>query len=228
VRGAFAALPAAHSAKPRVGKKTLADTLFRNRTLDLRRSPGLGVLSRPGESERDFRIRLGELAREERDRVKEALRKKYAPRIAALEDRVRRAQARAAREAEQATQQKIQTAISVGTTLLGALFGRKRVSATTLGRATTAARGAARTAKESQDVDRALETVEALARERTQIESELAAETDRLAAAIDPLTEALDRIALRPKKANVSVRAVALAWAPFWRKPEGEIASAWE
>jgi hypothetical protein len=46
------------------------------------------------------------------------------------------------RETGQAKQQYVQTAISVGATLLGALLGRKTVSTSALGRATTAARGA--------------------------------------------------------------------------------------
>jgi len=58
-------------------------------------------------------------------------------------------------EAEQAKQQKIQTAISMGATLLGAFVGRKAISYSTLGRATTTLRGAGRTLKETQDIERA-------------------------------------------------------------------------
>ncbi len=53
-------------------------------------------------------------------------------------------------------------AVSIGATIFGALLGRKAVSASTLGRATTAARGMGRVGKESQDVARATENVDAL------------------------------------------------------------------
>ena len=43
-------------------------------------------------------------------------------------------------------------AISSGTTVVGALFGRKTFSASTLGRATTVARSVGRASKEAQDV----------------------------------------------------------------------------
>ena len=61
------------------------------------------------------------------------------------------------RESEQVTQQGLQTAISIGTTLIGVMLGRKAMTAATLGRATTAARGAGRVLKERQDVGRASE-----------------------------------------------------------------------
>ena len=90
------------------------------------------------------------------------MRQKYAAKIAALDEKLRRAQQAVDRESEQASAQKIQTAVSFGATVLGALLGRKAISATTLGRATTAARGVGRTMKESQDIARAKESVEAV------------------------------------------------------------------
>ena len=69
-----------------------------------------------------------------------------------LEDRIRRAEERVAREQSQFQQQSVQTAISMGATVLGALFGRKLASAGTIGRATTAARGAGRAMREHEDV----------------------------------------------------------------------------
>ena len=73
----------------------------------------------------------------------------------ALAERLRRAEQAVDREQQQASDQKLQTAVSMGATVLGALFGRKAVSIGTLGRATTAARGVGRTMKEDSDVKRA-------------------------------------------------------------------------
>jgi hypothetical protein len=116
-----------------------AKWLYANQKLEVLRSPGLAALSKPGESERDFRIRLQQGAHEQRDGSTDMLKRKYAAKVAALEERIRRAQQAVERESAQASQQKLQTAISFGTTLLGAVFGRRAVSATTIGRATTAA-----------------------------------------------------------------------------------------
>src|SRR5262249_44990397 len=48
-------------------KRLLAEALYRSQKLDLFLSPALEQLSKPGESERDFRVRLQQAAREERD-----------------------------------------------------------------------------------------------------------------------------------------------------------------
>lgn len=207
--------------------RDFAGWLYRTRELELLKSPGLGEISQPGESERDFRVRLQQAAREQRDELVERLRRKYAPKIAALEERLRRAEQAVAREAEQATQQKIQTAISLGATLLGSLLGRRTIGTSTLGRATTAARGVGRSMKEAQDVGRARETVEALRQQVADLEAQFESETDTVAASVDPLVERLETVEVRPTRANVAVQLVTLAWAPHWRDPQGKTVPAW-
>ena len=196
-------------------RKALSDTLYRTRNLEVFQSPALGLISEPGESERDFRVRLADLAREKRDRLSEKLRKKYARRVGRLEDRIRRAQQAVDREQQQASGQKLQTAISFGATLLSALMGRKAVSAGTVGKATTTMRGVGRAAKEKQDVQRARQNVEALSAQLEELSQELEAELDVIEDRLDPLTEELSTSALRPRRSDVEVRMVALAWAPF-------------
>jgi hypothetical protein len=216
--GQFGPLPPA-AAKPRsyaAWEKDFATWVYASQRLTLWRSPALKQLSQPGESERDFRVRLQQVAREQRDRAGEALRAKYGPRIASLQERLRRAQQSVDRETDQAKQQKAQTAISFGATLLGAFVGRRALGATTLGRATTAARGVSRSMKEQEDVGRAQDTVASLQQKLTELEEEFRAETAEFEAKLDPQAEELESLNLRPKKADISVQLVALAWAPFW------------
>jgi hypothetical protein len=201
--------------------------LYGSQKLELLKRPGSKELSRPGETERDFRIRLQEAAHEQRDQRAEQLRKKYAPKIAALEERLRRAQQAVAREKEQVTQQGLQTAISVGATLLGAFLGRKAVGVTNIGRATTAARGVGRVLKERQDIGRAEETLEGIQQQLRELEAEFTSEMETLETKTDPLAERLERVAVKPKKADIAVRLVALAWAPQWQDPQGNTSPAW-
>ena len=125
----FAEVPGeASAAKSYSGWGTaFKEWVYRNRKLALLKSPGTGLLSEPGEPERDFRIRLQQAGREKRDRQVERLRQKYAPKIAALEDRIRRAGQTVEREKTEAGQQKIQTAISFGAAILTALTGRRKL-----------------------------------------------------------------------------------------------------
>jgi hypothetical protein len=197
--------------------------LYHSQTLRLFRSPSLGLVSDPGESERDFRVRLQQTGHERRDQLLEQIRRRYAARIASLKERIRRAEQAVEREKEQAKQQKLQTAISVGVTLLDAFVGRKTLGRTTLGRATTAARGAGRALKEGQDVERAEENVQALEQQLAEIEAQVARETEGLKTAVDPLAEELETLEIRPKKTDISVRVLGLGWVPYWRDDRGGV-----
>jgi hypothetical protein len=210
----FAPLPAA-AASPKsypAWAKKLVESLYRNRSIELSRCSALGLLSKPGESEGDFRVRIAEADRERRDGEVENLRKRYAPRLATLQEQVRRAEQRVEREQAQVQQRTVETAISVGATVLGALFGRKVLSAGNIGRASTAARGAGRIAGERQDVARASESVESLRQRLADLQSEFDAEVAALAAGGD--RTAVEKVAVRPRKSDLSVEQVLLVWMP--------------
>jgi hypothetical protein len=207
--------------------KDFADWLYRTQRLELFKSPSLGESSQPGESERDFRVRLQQAKREQRDAAAERLRQKYAPRVAALEEKRRRAEQAVEREAEQAKGQKMQTAISFGATLLSSFMGRKAVSLSSLGRATSAARGVGRSIKESQDVGRAEETVAAINEQLTALDAQFKAETDTLDQAANSQTETLETVTIKPTKTNISVKHLSLTWAPYWHDSQGQTTPAW-
>ena len=122
----------------------------------------------------------------------------------------------------------MQAAISVGATILGAFLGRKTTSATNIGRATTAIRGAGRAIKESKDVGQAEDNVSALQQQLADLESQFKTETDAFAATTDPLNEKLETVSLKPTKANIAVKLVALAWAPHWQDGKGGLTQSWQ
>jgi hypothetical protein len=215
-RARFGDLPAP-AARPRsyeAWAKDFSRWLYHNEAVTVLRSPSMGLLSDPAESERDFRIRLAASLREQRDAAAAKLREKYAPKITGLTERIRRAEQAVGREQEQARQQQLQTAVSVGATILGAFMGRKAVRTSTLGRATTAARGAGRTAKEAQDIARAKETVEALRAQLAALEAQFEAEAAAIGDTAAAQTEPLEPVRLKPKRGQIVVTLVALAWVP--------------
>ncbi len=208
----FAALPDA-AVKARsydAWRKALEDCLYRSRRCELFRSEELGEVSRPGESERDFRIRLADSAREKRDEQVEALRKKYGAKTAQLQERIRRARQDRERQAGQAQQQTLSTMVSAGTAVLGMLFGRRRTFST----AGVAMRGVGRTFQEKQDVSRAEETIETLEKQLADLSAALEQEVGNLAQRFDPQAAALDTVSLKPRKTDVEVRFLTLAWGP--------------
>ncbi len=211
-----AAIPAA-AAKARnyaTWQKDFARWAAQSQSIELFKNSRSKLVSSPDESERDFRIRLQADAREARDAAVAKVRQKYAAKITSLEDRIRRAEQAVQVQQAQASGAKIGAAVSIGATLFGALLGRKAISASTLGRATTAARGVERMGRESGDVSRASENVTALHAQLGQLQSDMEADLQAVTADWDLSNEPFERVLVKPKRGGVSVQLVALVWVP--------------
>lgn len=212
--GTFADLPAAAGAAKNFTKwqKDFANWLAGAEQLSLLRSPTSGEVSEPGEPEAKFRIRIGQALRESRDAQVEAIRGKYASKFQTLQDRLLRAQQAEAREKEQSQGQWLGTAAMIGASVFGVLFGGGRRSTT---EKAVAAAGKAigtmsRARKESGDVSRAEETVEAVNEQIKALEAEVQAQVDQI-----PSTgETFETIDLKAKKAGITLKLVALVWSP--------------
>lgn len=210
----FAALPAP-AAKPKsydAWNKAFATWLFRSQCIELFSSPGLKEMSRAGESERDFRIRLQQAAREQRDELKDKLRSKYAPKLDALAQKKMKAEQRQSVEKEQSVSQIANTVMTLGAGLLQSFMRGKGFTATDAGRVTQTVRAAGRAAKEYSDVSRAGENVASIDQQIADLNAQLEAEVNALDTKIDPTTEAFDKISVRPKKTGITVRFVGLGW----------------
>jgi hypothetical protein len=195
-------------------ERDFGNWLYATQAIVLYHAPRLKETSRPGENERDFRLHLQQRMREERDRAVEKLRRKYAPKRAALEDRIHRAMEALDREKEQASTAKVSTAVSFGTALLGALMGRKTVSATTIGRAGSGLRAIVRARKEAAEVARAEENVKRLQDQLAELERAFEEELDALHMSLDPLHETLETIHIQPRRTGINVRLLTLVWVP--------------
>jgi hypothetical protein len=194
-------------------QKRLASHLAEAATRQSYRASNLDIAVAPAESEREFRARAALALREKRDDAIDKLRQKYAPRLQTLDDQLRRADDRIERERGQLSDQKMQTAINVGTSILGALFGRK-LNATTLSRVGTAARGAGRLGRESADVDRAQESREVLQQRRTDLANELEQEVARLKSELNPDLVDLQTTSVAARRSDTQILKFGLAWVP--------------
>ena len=210
----FADLPAAAMKAKNYAdwNKSFVASLTRDQVLTLFKSNAFGLISKASENEGAFRVRLQQVAREKRDAQVAAIRAKFADDARKIQDREQRAQDRLNKEQQQSTASKVQAAISVGTTVLGALFGRKTISMSTINRATTAARGMGRTMKESEDVTRANESLAEVLKDKADMESQMQAEIAALDSGATAATEKFDTLTIKPKRTGVQVQLVALTW----------------
>ena len=220
---AFADLPGAamRAANYTAWGKSLTSHLYEQTRAEVFFCDAIKLASAPGEDEAQFRVRLAQSLREKRDEAVEALRRKVAPKLATLQDRVARAEDKVQREQAQLSQQKMNTAVSVGAGILGALFGRKAVSVGTIGRASSAARSASRIGRESQDVARADESLEVVRQRLADLQAESESEIAALAASFEGEAVALREVSVTPRKSDIAVGQVALVWAPFRKDGDG-------
>ncbi|HEX6398020.1 MAG TPA: hypothetical protein VFZ95_11395, partial [Steroidobacteraceae bacterium] len=215
----FAEIPgtALRAASYAAWAKSLQSRLYETARARVLNCDAFKLASKPNEAEGDFRARLALAAREKRDAAVAELRRKWQAKLVQLQDQVRRAEERRAREQAQLSQQKMQTAVTIGSSILGALLGRKAISATNIGRIGTAARSATRIGRESEDVTRAEEGVEVLRQRLADAQRDVEAEVAKLESTLDPTTLTLTPVDVPARKSDIAVGEVALVWAP-WRK----------
>jgi hypothetical protein len=195
--------------------KDLKSYLYRERTLPLWSCPALKESSRPAESEREFRLRLVQASREERDQKVDLLRAKYGPKLEVIQDDMRRANERLAREQAQASRSSWDATIAMGSSVLGAFLGQKRVSKTSVTRAATAAKAANRAAQQREGASQAASSLDSLRERYTELQDTFQLEIERLDATLRPEALAVLPSPIRPKKTDITVERVVLAWIPY-------------
>ena len=212
--GSFAPVPSAALREKSYAAWTRSYTqwLKANEVITLYRSAALKLISQAGETEKDFRIRLQNNSREQRDASVESIRQKFATKRAALVDRLQRAEQRVERESQEASSQKLQAAVSFGTAVIGALFSRKAVSATNVSRMGTAARGVGRVQKQTGDVTRANESAESVRQALADMDQQIEEQAGAMQGGFDAQNEPLETITIKPKASDVQVHEVGLVW----------------
>jgi hypothetical protein len=230
---AFAPLPAEASqarSYPRWGKE-LVRWIQGAFPITLFESKAHKAFSRPGESERDFRMRLAVLGREGRDAEADRLRRKFESRFETLQERVRRAEQAVEKRAAQSQQAMLSTGISALGAILGGGKGRGGgLLGAFLGgggrRTGTAIRSAGRAARSRQDVAHAEETADAAREQLAELEQEFEGELQKLELASDA-EEPLEEEVIRPPLNAISLRVVALAWLPYGVDASGQPVPLW-
>jgi hypothetical protein len=187
--------------------KQIKTHLYQNRPRTLWRCKPLKLQSTPDETKAEFSARAQLARREKRDAAVDKLRERYAKKVQRLDERIRSAKSRVEREQSQVDQQKLQTGISMGATVLGAIFGRRGI-----GSATSAARGAGRVAREREDVRRAERGVRELEEALQSLEMELETAVGALQTDTDLGMPDIEQVIVRPRKSDLDVSELKLVW----------------
>jgi hypothetical protein len=191
-----------------------ADYLFRNSGYTLFSNPTLKVFSEPGEDERAFKIRCQQIAREQRDAEVDKIEAKYQTQIDKLQERMRKEALELQQDKSDYNARKQQEALSAGDSILGMFLGKRRSLTSSLSKASSKRQ---MTERAKLDIEESEAEIEGLTQEIAEIQKALeeasAEATERWNAAV----EKVEQFQVRPRKSDVKVRQMAVAWAPHWQ-----------
>jgi len=202
-------------------RKHLRDFIYRDVQLPLWREPESSLYSTPEESESGFRMRVAQQIREQNDLEVEKLKAKYKSKFETARDRVLRAEERVKREEAQYKEQSYSSFISIGSSILGALMGRKVLSKTNVSKGATAMRSAGRAAREKGDIAIAEEKLKVEQEKLHALEKQFDEEVEKLEQRVDPAQLPVESYPIRPRKSDINVADVALLWMPFAVSADG-------
>jgi hypothetical protein len=196
-------------------QRDLTQYVYAERPLCLWQCAAPKLTSSADETEAEFRARLAQLARERRDLAVAKLRNRYGAKLAGIQERVAGAEARLERAKAEQGYRGVQTTLSVGATLVGALFGRKVASRRNISEAASAVRRVAHTARGRDEVGLAEAALSAAQEQLAATEQELTAELQQVETAIDAAQFDLTELLVPPRKSDLAVCAFGLAWVPW-------------
>ncbi len=199
-------------------RKSLGEWMYREFDMTKWQCPELRLLSMAEEGEGDFRVRVTQVLREKRDDAVEKLRTRYVPLYTRVQERIRKAEQRVQEQEDQYRQQQVSTAVDIGSTLLGALFGRRSGVSTIARRAASGVGKAGRALNERSDIARAEEDVRTAKEELTRLEEKFRDEVAAIQSQFGTVP-AIEALSIKPRKSDISVSDLSLAWVP-WAVPK--------
>ncbi len=192
-------------------KKDFSDHLYRNFTFSLYHNPILKVYSQPGENERAFKIRCQQAARERRDAEVDKLTAKYEREQDRLETKLRREERGLAEDQVDYDARKREELVSAGESILGFFMGRRSSRALS-----SASRKRRMTTSAKQDILESQQQIEELKEDIAELKEELEAESAEITARWAETLDEIEQFPIKPRRADVEVHLVALAWTPAW------------
>ncbi len=196
-------------------EKQFKDFLYRQQHLTLYHCKELKAYSRADETRGEFIVRLEQLASQKRDMLVDKLRKRYADKFESLQNRVVRAESQLQKESAQFRHQGVDSLLQVGSSILGAVLGRKTMSVANARRAESGMRSLGRASKQHADVDRAREKLQDIQLQMQELQDKLQGELDKIESKIQVSDLELQELRLPPRKGDLAVKRFQLVWLPI-------------
>ena len=190
-------------------RSELEEHLYRSSSIKVLYNPATKLYSNPNESERDFRARVSQVARELRDAEVDTLEGRYRSRLRTLEDRLRNARVALEKRELTARQRKQDALITAGETVFSLFSGRRRSIS-------SAARKVTQATTTKADINAAEDKVSDVEADIDHMKAELKRETEAIVARWEGTIETFEEQPVTPRRTDIQVSLFALAWVPSW------------
>lgn len=191
-------------------EKDFAAYLYQNQTLTLYRATLLNLSSKVGEGEEEFRSRIDKTIREKRDELREKVQASYLVKLSALNERLRRSEEKVDLQKKQIGFRIIETILSFGGAILGAVLG-KGVTKGTVSQTSTSMRKFGRMTKDNQEASQAQENSNAIQQQMKDLKAQMEQEIERaIREKVENVT--IDTIQIRPRKSDIVVENISVVW----------------
>lgn len=188
-----------------------SDHLYHQSALPINIHEALGVFQRPDEDERGFRIRLQDAARERRDEEINKLEEKYSRQLDRLNQRLRKHELTLVQREADHSSRKQQEILNVGETVFNLLMGRRSSKVVS-----SVASKRSMTVKAATNIERTRQEMADLESEIAELEESLQDEADAITRRWADLLSDIQVTEIKPRRTDVTVSLVALAWKPYW------------
>ena len=188
-----------------VWKRKFLSWIVREEKIYLHKNSILKIISKQGESEKEFKIRMDISIREFRDKEKEKIRRKYENKVINLEDKIENSKYLLAQISQRNQQQDLQDVVSIGTSLIGAFMGKSiRKSRFGIRKRNT------RLNKIKED--RLREKIYKLQERCNDLEELFEYDIHKIEEKINKIKQSYEKISIKPRKTNTTIEFFNLVW----------------
>jgi hypothetical protein len=203
----------------KVWERSLRDFLYRTQNYLVYECNELkDAFSRPGETRGEFLVRLETLISEHRDQETEKLRSKFATRFQKARNEIDKLQLMKDREAAQYKSKRLESILDVGSSIMGALLGRKSRR-----RVSTTARNINNTAEQRTDVLIAEEKHTNAVNAYKDLDVEFNKAMNDLHEKLQTSNVVLTETLIPPRKTDIKIERFCVCWVPYFRDEYGNM-----
>ena len=192
-------------------ERDFADYVYRNFKLTLYKNDTLKISSKQYESLDDFKIRIQDRLNEQIDEKIENLKQKFEKENTILEQKISKLFEKLEKEEQDAASATTNSIISIGTSILGAFFGKSTKTAI-VSKVATSSRGVSKALKERSDIKTVQGEIDALQSLQDGLEEKLKIEIEKINDEFNISKYTIEEFFIKPKRTDIYDIKIELLW----------------